>query len=129
MGNLQFRVDQLELLTNGKEKYWDAKKGYSWRLDQKGGLSEYHYLNKVRMEANTGDYVITYHRWGIKSDTIFEMDGATVIGEYRILRLTKDTMILKSVFGTYGKDTLFFQSSKDQISDIKRDEGVIRLVE
>lgn len=127
--NWQSKPNVIELLTNGGEKYWDIKKGDFWRLDKKGLLSEYYYENKLRIETHYFDYVISYHRWTIKNDAIFEMAGARVIGEYQILKLTKDTMILRSLFGMNGKDTLFFQSSKDQLSSIRKNEKAIRIVE
>jgi hypothetical protein len=57
------------------------------------------------------------------------MSGARIIGEYQILKLTTDTMILRSKFGMYGKEALFFESSKDQKSLIKRNEKVIGIAD
>jgi hypothetical protein len=128
IGNWQSENNQIKLLTNEGEKYWDISKGDSWRLDKRGLLSEYYYENKVRVETNNHDIVISHHRWSVKDDVIFEMADARVIGEYQVLKLTKDTMILKSKFGMNGTDTLIFQSSKDQVTRIKRTGKSIKLV-
>ncbi|MCF6407320.1 hypothetical protein L3C95_30780 [Chitinophaga filiformis] len=120
----QSGADPITLLTNGHVKYWDAAKGESWRLDTKGDLAAYHYRDGMRVEADYGDVLISYSRWALRGDTIFQLAGARVIGEFQILKLNKDILTIKSISGMYGSDTLFFRNAKDQTSRIKTGDRI-----
>jgi hypothetical protein len=109
------------MLTNSSFKYWDAVKGVSWRLGINGELDAY-YFDKYnnREQPHNSDVVIRNHMWAIKGDTLFELALPSIIGEYKIIKLKNDSMVLKSIVGVNGTDTLLFLSSKDQKKTISK---------
>ena len=117
---------RMELLTSDSQKYWDPyynfkseKLGKGWLLTKNKKLVEYSYSNDgLRQEINYGDLIWDGFSFKL-SDSLIEINDYNDY-KFKILKLTKDSMILKDISQisyTY-LDSILFIKSNDQVSRI-----------
>jgi len=112
---------KIKFLTNDSCKYWDAHffnnekiVGECMVLYKNYLINEYGYnIKKERVFADYGDIEMGSMQWSINYDTLF-------VGNYKhkIIKLSKDTLILVDISKRFGRDTLFYYPSKNQKSKL-----------
>jgi hypothetical protein len=98
-----------------KSKFWDAKYGYNWHFGE-SSFREFDY-NKPhdRSWATVYDVILPPYTWDISRDTLFIRFKKKVYQKYLIYKLTEDTLVVYDFDNSWGRDTLFFRKSPDQI--------------
>jgi len=104
-------------ITSGGTKYWDPfwdgynnkMRGNGWVVSNKHLIREYYYKNGKRKFTTYGDVILEEMEWKLKEDTlIFDQF------KFKITKISKDTLIVKDLQKLFGKEYLYFASSKNQ---------------
>lgn len=105
-------------LSGSPMKYWKADIGHNWAFGSEGSFREYVEDSSGRHPVDYGDFRITKMNFRVLGDSLLIYTGLNRLWEYRIISLTQKRLVVTSPKTGWGVDTLRFEQSVDQNSEV-----------